>query len=202
MNNKTTPPAAAPKKSAPPPPKWWSPSIGIWFVIGFAALAVLPYLTSATKLMAEGKELSAEAVKKETKAKQGEKMKEAMKKEEPGKLREIKGLAIDPEGIVYGGGKAGVFVLKDGQWSALEGFNGHDVKAIAIATDGELLVAHHDGVAARAADGKWSEAYEGEVHNLAASAGTVYLAPKKPAALLKREPNGTWTKINDGLPPS
>jgi len=199
MNNKSTPPSSAPKKPAPPPPKWWSPSIGVWFVVGFAALAAVPYLTSATKLMAEGKELSPEAVKKEMKAKQGEKKKEDMKKEDPAKLREIKGLAIAADGTVYGGGKAGLFALKDGEWSAIEGFKGHDVKAIALAANGEVLVAHHDGVSSLA-NGQWSDVYDGEVHNVASAGDAVYLAAHKPAALLKRQADGSWAKINDGLP--
>jgi hypothetical protein len=161
----------------------------------------LPYLTSATKLMAEGKELSPEAVKKELKAKEGEKKKADMKKEEPAKLRVIKGLALAPDGTVYGGGKAGLFALKDGEWSAIEGFKGHEVKAITLTANGELLVAHHDGVSSLS-NGQWSDVYEGEVHNLAASGADVFLATHKPAALHKRQADGTWAKINDGLPPA
>ncbi len=201
MNNSSV--ASKPKPAAPPPPKWWSPSMAVWFVLGFAALAGLPYLTSAGKLMAEGKELSTEAVKKEMKAKEGEKKKEDMKKADPEKLREIKGLALGADGTLYGGGKAGVFALKDGQWSPLEGFSGHDVKAVAAAANGEVLVAHHDGVSALSADGKWSEVYEGEVHTIAAAAdGSVYLSRHKPASLLKRQADGSWAKVNDGLPTS
>lgn len=200
MSNTT--PASKPKPASPPPAKWWSPSMSVWFVLGFAALAGLPYLTSTTKLLAEGRELSVDAVKKEMKAREGEKKKEDMKKEDPEKLREIKGLAVGADGTVFGGGKAGVFALKEGQWTVLEGFSGHDVKAIAVTGTGEVLVAHHDGVSALSPEGIWSDIYQGEVHNLAASGGEIYLAPKKPAALLKRQPDGTWAKLNDGLPTS
>ena len=175
--------------------------MAVWFVLGFAALAGLPYLTSAGKLMAEGKELSAEAVKKEMKAKESEKHKEDMKKEDPEKLREIKGLAIGADGTVYGGGKAGLFSLKDGEWNMVEGFDAFDVKALAVAANGSLYVAHHDGVSLRSADGQWSQAYEGEVHTVATGAdGTVYLSRHKPATLLKHQPDGSWAKVNDGLP--
>jgi hypothetical protein len=203
MTNTPSPkPAAAVKPKAAPQPRWWAPSTGLWFVVGFAALAGLPYLTSATRLMAAGKELSAEAVQKEMKSKEGEKKKEEMKKEDPRKLREIKSMTADAEGVLYAGGKSGVFALKGGAWSRLAGFTGHDVKSVAVSSGGELFVAHHDGVSMRSPDGAWSEVFEGEVHSVAAGTdGAVYLSRHKPEpALLQLQTDGTWSKLNDGLP--
>jgi hypothetical protein len=178
------------KPSAPPPPKWWAPSAGIWFAVGFLVLAGVPYLVSTTKLMAAGKEASLEKITAEVKK----------KKEEPDKQREIKGLASAPDGTLYGGGKAGLFSLKNGQWTALEGFTGHEVKALAVNQSGALFVAHHDGVS-KLQNGAWSEVYEGNVHNLIVTADdSVLMSTVKPSALMKLEADGSWRTLNDGLP--
>lgn len=123
------------------------------------------------------------------------------KKGEPAdKQREVKGLAVAKDGTVFGGGKNGVFTLKDGQWHRMEDFAGHDVKAVALDAAGTMYVLHHDGVSMRK-DGAWSEIYEGEAHNLALGGdGSLLLGAMKPAALMKRQPDGSWQKLNDGLP--
>lgn len=164
--------------------------MGVWVMIGFAAMAGVPYLMSAGKLMAEGKPVTAEEMQKDV----------MKKKEEPEKQREIKGIASGPDGTIFGGGKGGLFSLKGETWEPVTGFTGHDVKALAVDQAGSLYVVHHDGVAMRK-DGAWSEIHEGEVHNIALAAdGSVLLATKKPASLMKRTADGTWSKVNDGLP--
>ncbi len=164
--------------------------MGVWVMLGFGVLAGVPYLASATKLMAEGKPVTAEEMKKDV----------MKKKEEPEKQREIKGLTASLDGTVYGGGKSGLFAWKGQAWEEVQGFNGHDVKALAAGQGDTLYVAHHDGVAMRK-DGTWSEIHEGEVHNIALTAdGSLLVATKKPASLKKREADGTWKTLNEGLP--
>jgi ligand-binding sensor domain-containing protein len=201
-NNPDSKPAVAKKAPAPPPAKWWSPSMSLWFVLGFAVLAGLPYVLSAGKLVAQGQELSADALKKEMKAREGEKKKQEMSKEDPEKLREIKALAASLDGVLYGGGKAGLFQLEAAEWVAVPGFGGHDIKAMAVAADGALFVVHHDGVSARSVAGEWSEVeVMGEAHTVVAAAdGAVYLGMKKPGGLLKLQADASWARVNDGLP--
>jgi hypothetical protein len=164
--------------------------MGVWVMIGFGILAGVPYLASAGKLMAEGKPVTA-----------AEMNKNVMKKsEEPEKQREIKGLSVASDGTIYGGGKMGLYALKEGNWAAVEGIDAQDVKAVVAGAGDVLFVAHHDGVAMRK-DGTWSEIHEGEVHNIAlGSDGHILLATKKPTSLLQHQADGSWKKLNDGLP--
>jgi hypothetical protein len=184
----------SPAKTAPP--RWWSPSAGVWIAIGFAAFATIPYLASATKLMADGRPVTVEGMKKEAE--------KGMKKyEEPEKLREVKAIAAGPDGRVWAGGKAGLFTREGDDWKAVTDYPGHEVKSLAIASDGTVIAVEEHGVYELGKDGKWNNTHEGDAHAISlASDGAAYLAMKKSGGILRRAPDGKWERWSDGLPVS
>jgi hypothetical protein len=180
--------------SKPTPPRWWSPGVSIWIAIVFIAIATVPYISSATKLVAAGKPLSVEGLQKEA-------YKDRKKHEEPDRMREVKAFALAADGTVYAGGKAGLFQRDGSEWKPVADYPGHDAKALAITAAGELIVVEEKAAYERSADGVWSTTFEGEAFTVATAAnGDAYLTLKKGGGVLRRVPGGKWEAWADALP--
>lgn len=186
------------KPNTPPaPPSWWSPKAGIWLAVLFVGVAGFPYLSSTTKLLAEGKPVTLDAVKDEAKKDMIKKEKEH-DKEDPKKYREIKSLSVTADGTVWSGGKAGVFRMKDGTWQAVAGYPDIEAKQISLTSNGSVLVTGKHGVYRYLADA-WTQVYEGEAHAASETAeGTLYVTSKE--GLKKQVKGAEWTVVSDGFP--
>jgi hypothetical protein len=186
------------KPAAPPPPTWWSPKAAIWMSLAFIAIAGFPYITSTTKLLAEGKPVTLEAVKGEAKKDMMKKDKEHGMLDEK-KQREIKAMTVAADGTLYAGGHAGVLRWKDGAWEKLGGYEDAEAKLITTAPDGSLLVAGKHG-AYRYASGAWTQVYEDDVHSISQTAdGTLYISGPK-TGLKKKATGGDWEVVSEGFP--
>lgn len=152
-------------------------------------------MLNGAKLFAETGKVSAGEMIKETKEKNEEKEKEH---ESPEKLREIKSAAALSDGTIYAGGKGGLAVLKNGEWTAVEGFPDVEVKSLAAAGDGTLWVAGKKGLHSFKG-GSWKTEKEGDAHSVSVGAdGSVILASKK--GLEIRKASGEWSEVAKSLP--
>ncbi|TDU69256.1 hypothetical protein EI77_02904 [Prosthecobacter fusiformis] len=184
-------------KTPPAPPSWWSPKAGIWLAVLFVGAAGFPYIASTTKLLAEGKPVTLDAVKDVAEKDMMKKEKEHAK-DDAKKYREIKSLAVGADGTVWSGGKAGIFRMKDGAWQAVPGYADIEAKQISVVGNGSVLVTGKQGVYRHQGDA-WTQVYEGEAHTAAESAdGTLYVTTKE--GLKKKSPGAEWTMMSDGFP--
>jgi hypothetical protein len=189
------------KPKAPPPPTWWSPKAGFWLAAVFAVLAGFPYARSAMNLLHEGKPVNMDTVKRQT-------MKMAMKKEKENygrgedakRMREIKTLALAPDGSVWGGGKAGIFRQQNDRWIPVAGYPDVETKSISASAGGNVLVTGKHGVYLLR-NGTWTQVYDEEAHTaLIGSDGTLYIGTKE--GLKRKRGQSEWEQMDDGLPAS
>lgn len=157
----------------------------------FVLLAAWPYLSSATQILAAGDAPSA------AKVKQGVEV--MAKREHDAKHgREIKAVATLADGRIFLGNKGGLAVLENGQVTAVDGFPGGEVKALA-ATGNTLWAVSKDTVW-QCTGAAWRKAYQGdEAHSLAVGPDqSIYLGTKQG---LKRSRDGVqWEAVDVQMP--
>jgi hypothetical protein len=184
------------KKTSSPkaPPTWWSPTSAIWLVLAFAALAGVPYLFSAGKVVSRGENLTLESVQKEA-------MKEYKKGEPEEKKREIKAYLTDAKGVSWVGNKMGLYRLENAEWKPVKDYPGEEVKSMAMSKEGHLIAVDEHKVYERDAAGTWQTAHEGECHAVNTSPdGAVSLILKKTPQVLRRMSAGKWETTEVKLP--
>lgn len=188
-----------PKPKPPAPPSWWSPKAGIWLAVAFVGIAGYPYAKSAVNLLQEGKPVDVASVKKQTMKMEMKREKEEHGRgEDPKKLREIKSLALAPDGSVWGGGKAGIFRQQEGKWVAVAGYPDVEVKSINVSTNGSVLVTGKHGVYLLR-NQVWTQVYEDDAHTaLMGNDGTLYVGTKE--GMKRKQGQGDWEAYSEGLP--
>ena len=172
-------------------PSWWGPRSGILLALGFGIFAAAPFVINGAKAYAREGTVSMASVMKSTRD-------EKERKEHESKFREMKSAALLPDGTLYVGGKGGLAVRRNGEWSLVEGFPRDEAKSIAAAADGSLWVAGKRGLH-HFKDGEWTTANEAEMHSVSvAGDGTVLAVGKK--VFLTRSAGGEWTETPALLP--
>lgn len=171
-------------------PRWWSPASSLALLTAFVVLAAAPYAQALVQLFLAGENSSLHEVQRAV----------AKQHEPTDKLRELSAVACGPDGRLWSGGKAGLFVKDNAEWAPEVGYPGRHVKSLAFAGDA-LIAVDAKCVFERGSDGQWKETVQGEAFQVAPTPdGGAILAMKKPAGVLRRLPGGQWVHVADALP--
>lgn len=161
-------------KTTPKSPTRFGYKVAVITAVAFAGLASYPYLSRAAEKVAQGQAVNTAEIKKDVEKAN----KEKEKKDDKGKPFEPKSvLAIKGSNLLVGG-KGGLKELRDGKLEAAPGYDGGEVRGLALGKDGSVFAAAKDGLWKRTGS-EWKNIQDGDFHGISADAdGVLYLAGK------------------------
>lgn len=181
------------KPVRPAIPLPWPYRSALFGVALFVTVAGFPYAAAAVRLLVAGQPVRLQAVQKQLRTNE-------MRMEAAGKGREVKAVAVLPDGTLYLGGKAGLAVLRHGQAEPVTDWPDAEVKSLASASDGTLWVVGKEALWRRdGGSSTWNRVREGDAHSIEiAPDGMLYLAGK--TGLRRSRDGQTWEEVSAAVP--